>query len=185
MDLLDAVGWPITPEIATCLQTALVTDTGRFQYVNTTPGTFTRAARLLEAGAEPDLISRHVYEEVPFGYLGAAGAALSRAELDAELSMVHTILTQEDLDLAGIDWGDVDNLINTIRLAVEADVAVLAKVHEPDRVKMSLRSRGATDVGAIASSLGGGGHRLASGFTFAGSAGEAIEAVRARIEDHR
>jgi phosphoesterase RecJ-like protein len=185
MDLREILGWPITKEVANCLHTAIVTDTGRFQYTNTSPQTLQRAARLVEAGASPDEIGRHVYEEAPFGYLQAAGAALRRASLDPELAMVSTVLTFEDLARASIDWGDVDNLINTIRLAEEADVAVLAKVHDDGRVKMSLRSRGATDVGAIATELGGGGHRLASGFTFHGTADQAIDAVRSRIEAHR
>ncbi len=183
--LLDVLGWPLTPEIATCLHTAIVTDTGRFQYSNTTPETLRLAADLVEAGARPELISQKVYEEAPFGYLRAAAVALSRATLDADLGMVSTVLTEEDLDEAGIDWGDVDNLINTIRLAEEADVAVLAKVHSDKRVKMSLRSRGATDVGGLAQELGGGGHRLASGFTFDGPAEDAVEEVRKRVEAYR
>lgn len=185
VDLLDALGWPITPEIATCLLTAVVTDTGRFQYSNTTAPTLELAARLVAAGARPEQISQKVYEEAPFGYLKVAGAALARATLDADLGMVSTIITQQDLDEANVGWGDIDNLLNTLRLAEEADVAVLAKVSADDDVKLSLRSRGATDVGALAAELGGGGHRLASGLTFEGEPEEAIEEVRKRIEAHR
>jgi len=185
VDLLDMLEWPITQEIATCLLTALVTDTGRFQYANTSPSTLQVAARLVEAGARPEQISQKVYEEAPFGYLKAAGVALTRATLDPELSMVSTIITQADLDEAGVDWGDIDNLINTLRLAEEADLAALAKVHEDGRVKLSLRSRGETDVGALAAELGGGGHRLASGFTFEGDPLDALDEVRKRVEAHR
>lgn len=185
LDLLKLLDWPLTADIANCLHTALVTDTGRFQYSNTTPGTLERAAELVAAGAQTEEISRHVYEEAPFGYLVAAGAALSRATLDSERSFVSTVLTQSDLTSAGIDWGDIDNLINTVRLAQEADTAVVAKDHGDGRVKMSMRSRGLTDVGALAAELGGGGHRLAAGFTFLGDAEEAIETVRQRIEDFR
>ncbi|MGH8951519.1 MAG: DHH family phosphoesterase [Acidimicrobiia bacterium] len=185
VDLLDMLEWPITQEIATCLLTALVTDTGRFQYANTSPSTLQVAARLVEAGARPEQISQKVYEEAPFGYLKAAGVALTRATLDPELSMVSTIVTHADLDEAGVDWGDIDNLINTLRLAEEADMAALAKVHEDGRVKMSLRSRGGTDVGALAAELGGGGHRLASGFTYEGDPLDALDEVRKRVEAHR
>lgn len=184
-ELLDVLGWPITADIATCLLTAVVTDTGRFQYANTTPPTLGLAARLVEAGARPEQISQKVYEEAPFGYLKAAGVALGRATLDRDLGMVSTIITQSDLDEADVGWGDIDNLINTLRLAEEADVAVLAKVNVDGQVKLSLRSRGATDVGALAAELGGGGHRLASGFTFQGDADKAIDEVRTRIEAHR
>ena len=185
VELLRLLGWPTTPDIATCLHTALVTDTGRFQYSNTRPSTLRMAAGLVAAGARPEEIGRHVYEEAPFGYLGAAGAALSRARLDADLGIVSTVLTQDDLTANGIDWGDVDNLINTLRLAVEADVAALAKVHSDGRVKVSLRSRGGTDVGALAAELGGGGHRFAAGFTFEGTAEVALDEVRKRAEAHQ
>ncbi|HLF62056.1 MAG TPA: bifunctional oligoribonuclease/PAP phosphatase NrnA [Acidimicrobiia bacterium] len=183
--LLRTLGWPLTPEIATCLLTAIVTDTGRFQYANTSPSTLELAAELVAAGARPPEISRHIYEEVPFGYLKAAGAALSRAELDKDKGLVTAVITHADLDEAGIDWGDIDNLVDTVRLAVEADVAVLAKVHADGKVKLSLRSRGATDVGSLAAELGGGGHRLAAGATFVGDAKDALDEVRKRIEDFR
>jgi phosphoesterase RecJ-like protein len=183
--LLRVLGWPLTPEIATCLHTAIVTDTGRFQYGNTRPSTLMLAAGLVAAGAQPPEISRHIYEEAPFGYLKAAGAALSRAELDHEKSLVTAVITQADLNEAGIDWGDIDNLINTVRLAVEADVAVLAKVHADGKVKLSLRSRGATDVGSLAAAMGGGGHRLAAGITYDGDVKAALDEVRKRIEEFR
>lgn len=184
-DLLGLLGWKITPEVAQCLHTALVTDTGRFTYTNTTTRTLQIAGELLAAGARPTEIARHVYEETPFGYLKAAAAALSRAELNADRGVVSTHITQEDLTKAGIDWGDIDNLIDTIRLAKEADVAVLAKVHTDGRVKVSMRSRGDTDVGSLAMSMGGGGHRLAAGFTVEKPAEKVIAEIIEAIEDYR
>jgi phosphoesterase RecJ-like protein len=185
VDLLDVLGWPITPDIATCLLTAIVTDTGRFQYANTNPAALELAARLVGAGARPDVISQKVYEEAPFGYLRVAGMALTRAQLDPAARMVSTIISEQDLDEAGVGWGDIDNLINTLRLAEEADVAVLAKVHADGQVKLSLRSRGDTDVGSLAASLGGGGHRLAAGVTYAGGPEDAITEVKTRLEEYR
>lgn len=175
--VLQTLGWPLTPDIAQCLLTALVTDTGRFQYTNTTPDTLDIAARLVEAGADPSEIGRHVYEEAPFGYLKASAIALDRARLDTDRSVVATSLTDGDLATAGVAWSETENLIDLLRLAVEADTAVLAKGHEDGSVKVSLRSRGATDVGALAADMGGGGHRLAAGFTIEGD----IESVIARI----
>lgn len=176
-DLLQLLGWAITPEIATCLHTAIVTDTGRFQYSATKPSTFRLAAGLVAAGADTDFIGQEIYEQAPFGYLKAAAAALSTAKLDKDVGVVSAIITEDDLRQAGVDWGDIDNLINTVRLPVEADVAILAKVHDDGRVKLSLRSRGATDVGKIAASLDGGGHRFAAGATVRTTAEEAIQAV--------
>jgi phosphoesterase RecJ-like protein len=183
--ILGALDWKVTPEVAQCLHTALVTDTGRFSYANTTPGTLRIAAELVEAGAVPSEISRHVYEEEPFGYLKAVSMAMGRAVLDPDLRVVHTSITHEDLEKAGIDWGDTENLIDLLRMAVEADTAVLAKGHEDGRVKVSMRSRGDTDVGALAAAMGGGGHRLASGFTVEDDIDSVVGRVLAALEDHR
>jgi phosphoesterase RecJ-like protein len=184
-ELLGVLGWPLTPQIALCLHTALVTDTGRFQYSNTRPRTLEIGANLIAAGAEPAVIGRHVYEEAPFGYLKASAIALGRAELDHELGVVSTIITQEDLDAVGLSWGDTDNLIDLLRLPVEADTAVLVKRHDDGKVKVSLRSRGATDVGSLAASMGGGGHRLAAGFTFEGQPEDVRRKVLASVEAYR
>jgi len=184
-EILGELGWELTPDIALCLLTALITDTGRFQYSNTTPRTLEIAADLVAAGAEPNVIGRHVYEEAPFGYLKAAAAALARARLDPELRVVSTYLTSDDIEGAGITWDDTENLIDLLRLAVEADTAVLAKAYPDKRVKVSLRSRGDTDVGALAAGLGGGGHRLAAGFTAEGDVDDVIGKVLESIEDHR
>lgn len=183
--LLESLGWPLTPEVAQCLLTAVITDTGRFQYSNTSPATMRVAADLVAAGAQPAVISRHVYEQAPFGYLVAAGHSLARARLDPEASVVSAILTQEDLTKAGIDWSDTENLIDTLRLAEEADVAVLAKAHDDGRVRISMRSRGQTDVGSLAAVMGGGGHRLAAGFTTSGDPVEVIDKVIAALGDYR
>ncbi len=184
-EMLRILDWPITREIALCLQTALVTDTGRFQYSNTTPRTLTIAAALVESGADPSIIGRHVYEEAPFGYLKAAAIAMGRAELDEERRTVSTVITEADLDQIGIGWGDTENLIDLLRLAVEADTAVLVKGHEDGSVKVSLRSRGDTDVGALAVSMGGGGHRLAAGFTTKGHPDQVRKEIVSVVEDFR
>lgn len=184
-ELLGLLGWGIDEAIATCLHTSLVTDTGRFTYSNTTPETLRIGAELIEAGAVPSEISRHVYEETPFGYLKVSAVALSRAELDEGRGIVTASVTDRDLEDAGIDWGDIDGLIDTLRLAEEADVAALAKVHDDGRVKVSLRSRGATDVGSLAAKMGGGGHKLAAGFTVERDPEEVLEEVRRSVEDFR
>ncbi len=181
MRLLDELDWPLDPVIAECLLTGIVTDTGRYQYSNTTPETLSIASRLVGAGAKPERVSRHIYEESPFGFLKATGEVLRRAVLEPEIRFVWSLLTLEDLKASGIGPEDTDPLIDIIRIARESDVAALAKETVDGRIKISLRSRGRVDVGAIASALGGGGHHNAAGFTFAGSAEEAIAAVRARL----
>lgn len=184
-DLLGRLGWELDPPIAGCLLTAVMTDTGRFTYSNTGPRTLRIAADLLEAGAQPWQIARHVYEETPFGFLKVLAESLSRAELDEERGMVTAVVTDEDLKEAGVEWGDTDGLIDVLRLAEEADVAALVKVHDDGRVKVSLRSRGGTDVGSLAAEMGGGGHRLAAGFTVERDPGEVLDEVRRSVGDYR
>lgn len=183
--ILNLLGWEITPAVAQCLHTALVTDTGRFSYSNTTPRTLEIASELVAAGAEPAVIGRHVYEEAPFGYLKAVAVAMGRAELDEDLRTVSTSITHADLASLGIDWGDTENLIDVLRLAVEADTAVLVKGHEDGSVKVSLRSRRDTDVGGLAAAMGGGGHRLAAGFSTQGDVDVVRKKVLAAIGEYR
>jgi phosphoesterase RecJ-like protein len=179
--LIEAAGWKIEDRIATSLLTGLVTDTGRFQYSNTTPATLRLAADLVAAGARPEVIGQHVYEETPFGYLTVAGKVMARAQLIPEAGLVWSVMFENDLAEAGIGLADTDPLIDLIRLPVEAGAALLLKEHGSGVFKGSLRSRGVADVGAVAQALGGGGHRNAAGFTFPGSPEEAVEAVRALL----
>ncbi len=178
--LIEAIGWELTPEAATALHVGLVTDTGRFQYSNTTPDVLQVAARLVEAGARPEVIGQAVYESVPFGYLAVAGAVLSRAVLDEELSFIWSYVTQEDLTGHAVALADTDPLIDAVRVAREADVAALAKEQVGGGWKVSLRSRGRVDVSAIAAALGGGGHHNASGFSH-DDLDQAIGEVRRRL----
>jgi phosphoesterase RecJ-like protein len=179
--IVDALAWPLTPAAATALYTGMVTDTGRFQYSSTTPEVHRVTARLVEAGAVPDDVARHLYEEAPFGYLKVAAEVLGRAVLDAPNRLVWSVLTERDLAGAGVGYEDADGLIDLLRIAEETDVACLLKVLEPGRVKGSLRSRGRVDVAAIAVELGGGGHHNAAGFTFHGEVAEAIARITAAL----
>ena len=180
-ELILELGWPIDDVVATCLLTGLVTDTGRFQYSNTTPRTHRIAARLLEAGARPEVIGQAVYEEEPFGLLPVAGAVLGRAVLDVRRGVVWSVLRFQDLEAASLNGEDTELLIDLVRLPREAGVAMLIRETPDDHVRVSLRSRGKVDVGAVAASLGGGGHRNASGFRFEGGPDEAAAAVLERI----
>jgi phosphoesterase RecJ-like protein len=179
--LLGELGWDLTASIATALYTGLVTDTGRFQYSATSPEVHEITARLLAAGVEPDEVGRHLFEESPFGYLGVAGAVLTRARLDPETSLVWSVLHAEDLERSGIGYEDADGLIDLIRVAREAEVACLVRQLDDETVKASLRSRGTVDVGAVAAALGGGGHHNAAGFTRKGTPEEVLDLVRAGL----
>lgn len=179
--LIKELGWTLTPEAAMALHVGMVTDTGRFQYSNTTPDVLAAGSELVAAGARPEVIGQAVYESVPFGYLGVAGAVLSRTTLDHERRFVWSYVTQADLRVHGIDMADTDPLIDAVRVAREADVAALCKEQRGGGWKVSLRSRGRVDVAGIAAAYGGGGHHNASGFSTDGSVEEAIERVRTHL----
>ncbi|MBT8198502.1 MAG: bifunctional oligoribonuclease/PAP phosphatase NrnA [Acidimicrobiia bacterium] len=183
--VLQRLGWPIDADVATCLWTGVVSDTGRFQYSNTSPETLRVAAELLEYGVASDVVGQELYERAPFGYFGVVSAVLGRAELDADLQLVSTALFQEDLDSADITYEETDGLIDLVRLADESDVALLMKSLEPGSVMASLRSRGTIDVAAIAREFGGGGHHNASGFSFDGVPEDALAAVKAELAKQR
>ena len=180
-ELILELGWPVDRTVATCLLTGLVTDTGRFQYSNTTGGTHRLAARLVEAGARPEQIGQSVYEEEPFGLLPVAGAVLGRARLDTRRGVVWSVLYLDDLRAADLDGEDTDLLIDLVRLPREAGVAMLIRETSAAQVRVSLRSRGKVDVGALAASLGGGGHHNAAGFSFRGAPPAAAAAVLERV----
>ncbi|MCW2570052.1 MAG: phosphoesterase RecJ domain protein [Frankiales bacterium] len=183
-ELLDRLGLPITAEVAAPLYTGLVTDTGSFKYVATTPAVHELAARLLATGIRHDLISRAIWDTASLSYVRLLGDVCSRAELDREavggLGLVWTTVRPEDLARHGLALSDVEGVIDVVRTAQEAEVtAVLKGEPESGVVRVSLRSKGAIDVGAVCVPLGGGGHRYAAGFT----SYDGFEATLDRLRD--
>ncbi len=176
-DLIRAMNLPLTREVAFCLYTALVCDTGRFQYESTTSGVFNLAAELLEFDLPVSTLSRTLFEEHSFAYLQLLAEALASATLVPEKSFVWTSVTQALLARHGVTMEEVEGLIDIIRRTAEADVACVLKEDVDGTVKVSLRSVGATDVERVATVNGGGGHRFAAGFT----SRDGIDATVARI----
>jgi bifunctional oligoribonuclease and PAP phosphatase NrnA len=180
--LIGAMGVALDRDIATCLYTGILTDTGSFKYRNTTPEVHAIAADLLTQGIAHDDIARLVYDTHPVGFLRLLGVALERAEIVADASMIWTWMTQADLASAGIGMEDTDALIDVIRTADVADVACVLKELPDGIYKASMRSKGATNVGAVCESFGGGGHALAAGFTADGREPRAIaDAIAAKL----
>ena len=168
-ELLRRLGVPLDAGIATCLYAGLVTDTGSFRYAATTPATHLLAARLLATGFRHDVLARELLDTHPFGWLGLLGAALNRARLEASeldgLGLVWTETRATELRGFGLDPDQSESLIDTIRTAREAEVAVVCKELPEGSWAVSVRSKGQIDVGAACQTLGGGGHRFAAGFT--------------------
>ena len=168
-DVFEALGVRITPEIAEPLYTALVTDTGRFQYTNTTPRALRLAADLVEAGADVHRVFQGVYESVQFAKLKLLARALERAKLYLGGRVVVSYLLREDFAEVGAVEPYSEGVIDFLRAVEGAEVAAL--IREPPRDgsparKVSVRSSvDEIDVSAIARKSGGGGHRQAAGFS--------------------
>jgi phosphoesterase RecJ-like protein len=173
--LIDAMGGAMPDDTAMCLYAGLVTDTGKFQYEATTPETLRVAARLREHDFDHARLVQALYEDSPASYLRVLALALGRLEHVAEADLVWTYLTQADLQEAGVHPGDTDDLIDVIRTSRDVDVAAVLKQQKDGRFKVSVRSRGDHDLAAVAAAFGGGGHRLAAGYTSAHGPAETIE----------
>lgn len=158
-------GWEISSGAAICLYTGIATDTGRFQFDNTTPEVFRAAADLTEAGVPIADISRTLFEEHRLAFMKFLGRVLTRCELDAEREMVISWYDQADLEYFGVTMPETESVIDFVRQAKEAEVALLVKEFAPGEVKVSLRSLGRIDVAAICTARGGGGHKMAAGYT--------------------
>jgi phosphoesterase RecJ-like protein len=186
VELLDALRQPLTAEIAAPVYTGLVTDTGSFKYAATTPAVHELAARLLETGIRHDVISRQIWDTTSFGYVKLLGLVCARAVLEADevagLGLVWTAIGADDLHQWDLALSDVEGVIDVIRTAREAEVAAVVKTDPEDGLlKVSTRSKGRVDVGAVCVSLGGGGHRFAAGFTSDVSLSDTMERLRAAL----
>jgi len=167
-DLFEELDIELTPAIAEALYIALVTDTGRFQYTNTTPKSLRLAAELVEAGADLHRIFQGVYESVQFAKLKLLARALERAQVYEGGRLVVSYLLRNDFAEVGAVEPYSEGIIDFLRAVEGADMA--AMIREPPRGgtparRVSLRaSHDEIDVSAIARASGGGGHRQAAGF---------------------
>jgi phosphoesterase RecJ-like protein len=189
-DLIGDLGVEVTPDIAAALYVGLVTDTGKFQYQNTTPASHRMAAELIETGVDVHQEFRQLYENVPFAKLQLLARVLSRVERfdDGRLTVSH--ITRADYEETGADEGYSEGIVDHIR-AVEGTV-VAAFIREQLKEgregvnKVSLRAAtDDVDVSVIARKEGGGGHRQAAGFSSTKDLRELIEFIRAEIAAQR
>ena len=165
-DLFADLKVRLTPEIAEALYIALVTDTGRFQYANTSPKTLRLAAELIEAGADAHRIFQHVYETIELSKLKLLARALEHVEVYEGGRLVISYLERSDYEETGASSGASEGVIDSLRAVAGVEMAALiSEPPERDRRRVSLRSsRDRLDVSALARIAGGGGHRQAAGF---------------------
>ena len=180
-EFLDAFGIPLTKEIATCLLTGVITDTGSFRFMNVTPNTLRTAANLIEAGASPAVIAERVFDNRPFCATKLMGLALSSLSStdDGRITWAH--VTQADFAAASASDEDTEGFINFVRAVRGCEVALLFREFQPGKVRISLRSVDGRDVAKIANQFGGGGHKMAAGCNYTGTLADAETALLAAV----
>jgi len=178
-DLIEALGVPLTIEIATHVYLAILTDTGSFHYSNITPKTFDICRRLTEAGVNPAAMARRVFDQNSFGKLKLIGALLAEMDLLDGGRLAAMYLNDDILNATSTTYSDTEGLINLPLTAKEIRAVVFFKLGADGDIHVSMRSKYDVDVRAIAARHAGGGHKNAAGFKMRGP----LAAVRDGILD--
>jgi phosphoesterase RecJ-like protein len=169
VEVIAALGVPLTPSMAQHLFGALATDTGWFRHSNTTAATFGLAQKLLAAGAKPTPLYEQLYEQSTLSRMRLMGTVLSRLQLVDEDRVAFTYVERGDYQTTGANPPDTEDLVNFTRTITGVEVGIFFMEQPRGGVKISLRSRSRVDVAAVAKQFGGGGHRQASGAIVEGS----------------
>ncbi|MGC2638642.1 MAG: DHH family phosphoesterase [Acidobacteriaceae bacterium] len=173
--LARAAGVAVTAEMAACLYTAVLTDTGSFCYEGTDAHAFELAGELVARGADPPTIAREVYFANPLSKMLLLGAALTNLRRDGRLAWLW--VTHADMLRTGAAEEDCEGIVNYAIAVAGVEGAVLLRELPDRRVRLSLRSKGSLDVARIAARFGGGGHRHAGGCTLEGPLSAAVERI--------
>ncbi len=173
--LAKQAGVKISPEIATCLYTAVLTDTGAFMFEGTSEHTFELARELVMAGADPARCARHIYFGHSTAKMRLLGAALSALQREGPLAWIW--VTQEQMERVGAKEEDCEGLVNYALAIGDVEVAAFFRELPDGRFRVSLRSKGKLDVAHIAEEFGGGGHVCASGCAVQGPLHAAVESI--------
>jgi phosphoesterase RecJ-like protein len=180
--LLDELGAELDQSIARCLYAGLVTDTRSFRHASAS--THRVAARLLEAGVDPEATTRPLLDTHPFSWMNMLSGVLGEAQLEPSaargLGLVHATVRLAHSD--GLRSEDIDSVIDVLRTTSEAEVTAVLKETAPQHWSVSLRADSRVDVGHAAATCGGGGHRLASGFTSQGPAEDVLANIRVALD---
>ena len=182
-DVVKALGVPLSREIATHVYLAILTDTGSFHYSSISPRTFEICRETLEAGVDPVLVARNVYDSNSMGRLKLFGAVLSAMQIDGTGRIAIVYLDHDMAREAGGTYEDTEGLINLPLTVKEIEAVVFFKQTEGEQYRVSMRSKGDIDVGGVAKTFGGGGHKNAAGCTVSGAIDALQKLFIAKIED--
>lgn len=176
------LGLELNLESAICLYTGILTDTGKFQFNNTSEATLKVASELAGIGVKPSWVYENVYQSDSINYLRFTGNALSNCVVEDDIGLAYIFISQADLKKFGVSMSETEDLIDSLRSLRNHRIAVLFKELKNGNIRVSLRSRFDIDIGSIARKLGGGGHRVAAGYTFSGMGLEdALRELRGEI----
>ncbi len=183
IEAAEALGVPLTTEIASPAFAALATDTGWFRFSSVSGATYRVAARMVDAGADPASIYGQLYERDTVGRVRLRGVILSRVALELDGTLVHTYVESADFERTGAVYSDTEDVVN-MTLAIEGTQVAVIFVEQPSsQVKVSFRSRGLFNCSAMAARFSGGGHKAAAGAMVEGPLESARETVLAAVRD--
>jgi phosphoesterase RecJ-like protein len=180
--LLVAMNADITPDMATCLLTGVVTDTGSFRFRNTTPEALSVSAMLLERGGNLTQVSEEIFQSRPLAASRLLGHTLDSMKMACDDRLAWATLSLKDFEFAKASDEDTEGFVNEMLFITSVQIAAILREPKPGRIRCSLRSRGSYDVAEVARDFGGGGHKNAAGCTFDLSLEEAEELVVERLK---
>lgn len=163
-DVMMTQGNKITKRVAECIYIAILTDTGKFSYSNTSSNTHKKTAELIEMGVDVSSIDNTIYNSKPSNVVKAFIDCVSSIELFLNNKIGIARITKKILSDNDVEMGDIDGVVEFIREINEVEVACVLKEYEDNNTKVSLRSKGNIDVSKISLTFGGGGHAKAAGF---------------------
>lgn len=180
-ELLDAWGKPIDRDVAHCIYAGLTTDTGSFRWASARA--LRLAARLVEIGVDNAAISRTLMDTHPFGWLPLLSRVLGSAQLLPDAvggrGLVYAVV--DNRDWIGSRPEEVESIVDIVRTTQQAEVAAVFKEVDPQQWSVSMRAKADVDLAAVASGFGGGGHRLAAGYSASGSIDDVVASLRAAL----
>ena len=181
-ELSNALDIKLTEELATCLYTGLMTDTGGFRYSNTTPEVMKIASLLLNAGVMGHQLAEKYLERLTLAHVRLLQRVLNSLSFSPDNKICWLAVTELDIEVSGAGSDDLEGLVNYPRNIDGVEIGILFKQIKENEIKVSLRSSGDVDVSKIAQSFGGGGHVKASGCTINDTLNEAIESVLQKLQ---
>ncbi|BCZ25428.1 DHH family phosphoesterase [Mycobacterium senriense] len=181
-DILDAWGKPIDPDVAHCIYAGLTTDTGSFRWASARA--LRLAARLVDSGVDNAAISRTLMDSHPFGWLPLLSRVLASARLLPDAAggrgLVYAVVGNQDWDSSRPE--EVESIVDIVRTTQQAEVAAVFKEIAPQQWSVSMRAKAAVDLASVASVFGGGGHRLAAGYSTTGTIDDAVASLRTALD---